>query len=1053
MRPLKLTMTAFGPYKGKESIDFTTLGKRNLFLITGPTGAGKTMIFDAISYALYGETSGEYRSENSMRCKNAEPEILSEVEFEFELKNVKYHMHRILKQEKLRIRGEGFTEQNPTAELTIEGIKRPITGVRNVNQKIEEIIGLNIKQFKQIMMIPQGEFRKLLMSDSEERTQILKNIFRTSLFGLLQDKLNDDKNEMSRKIKELQSIRDNEITKIEIENENINDAELVGLIDAVDKNATLILNKVKENIISDELKSKNLHINYVELNELVGKLIEEKTRAEENNNRIKKYIEVEDKIMKLNAQNNEIINLKGKLIFIESASKIIPIEESLVQKKDEIRKSFAAMRLLEVNIKNQRVLNVEKVKVKEALDSLENNQYIEKLVKEAIQLNSFTIKVSEAKKLNVEIYELENKEKELNEKMVSLNKIHINLNQDKTEIEYFIEKNNDINEKLLQNEVEIEKLKLKEQNLIQFLSDKHMTDNQIIQIKGEEKDFLQEQFILEKNEFEYKNKKKIYHLNQAAILAEELNQGEPCPVCGSIDHVHLAVFIDGHVNKEELENIEKKVEKLKSDLTLYEIQISTKKQRLEHEVKLLKERFTEFNEIEITSEKSEDLNYIEKLIKNKAEDIRNKLIELEKSHDKLIEISEEQKKRVLKLDILKNQIKDSENNKSNIQIEMNSLIIDLEKKKATCNALLGNIPKEYHEIDQLNKKIETVEKQKSIAIKEREDGNKEYQKSKEKLIEMESQFSQMSADFEIQKSREEQISNSLETALLKYGFGEEHGYDESKKEIYKIEEIRKSIEDYNKERHTAMEVFNSLKDEIKDFTIKNIEELENENNKVKAERDKLNELISNHENRIKNNKKQVRNIQRIMEELSEDEEKYRTLGQLASVINGKNLKNITFERFILSNYLNDVLSVANHRFRKMTSSRYELRISDSLEDRRKSGGLDLEVTDSFTGVPRSVKTLSGGESFKASLAMALGLAEIVQSYAGGIQLDTVFIDEGFGTLDQDSLDSAINCLIDLQDTGRLVGIISHVQELKERIKSQLIVEADQNGSRTKFVIN
>lgn len=242
--------------------------------------------------------------------------------------------------------------------------------------------------------------------------------------------------------------------------------------------------------------------------------------------------------------------------------------------------------------------------------------------------------------------------------------------------------------------------------------------------------------------------------------------------------------------------------------------------------------------------------------------------------------------------------------------------------------------------------------------------------------------------------------------------------------------------------------------ELQEFEEKTLYDLSLLDDKIKAleeKEGKLNQEISDINKWISQHESIINQVAQIRKDILKSEQDYKVLAHLSDVINGKNAKNINLERFVQATYLEDILEVANSRLLKMTNNRYLLKIGQDVMDRRSGSGLDLEVDDSFTGQARSVKTLSGGESFKASLALALALAEVVQAYAGGIQLDTVFIDEGFGTLDQESLDSAINCLVDLQDSGRLVGIISHVSELKERIQTQLLVKPGDAGSTTEFI--
>jgi exonuclease SbcC len=283
------------------------------------------------------------------------------------------------------------------------------------------------------------------------------------------------------------------------------------------------------------------------------------------------------------------------------------------------------------------------------------------------------------------------------------------------------------------------------------------------------------------------------------------------------------------------------------------------------------------------------------------------------------------------------------------------------------------------------------------------------------------------------------------------GFESVEAYELGKLSDENVLAKQKQVEAYTKEKSALISQKEQLEKESKQLQVVDIEVYEKRLYQRKEDRVKLDETFNQKKYRYEHNQKILELVGSYQSQIGEKEAKYAVLGNLAQVAQGNNPLRISFERYVLAAFLEDVLTAANMRLTKMTFGRYSLHRSDDLERKNRQSGLELQVFDNYTGKMRHVKTLSGGESFKTSLAMALGLSDVVQSYTGGIQLDTMFVDEGFGTLDQESLDSAINCLVDLQKRGRLIGIISHVQELKERIESRLEIYSTQTGSRTEFV--
>jgi exonuclease SbcC len=579
-------------------------------------------------------------------------------------------------------------------------------------------------------------------------------------------------------------------------------------------------------------------------------------------------------------------------------------------------------------------------------------------------------------------------------------------------------------------------------DLNKLIEDKNKREASLL--RGKDKKLAQKQKVQEEKE-NYLRIKKVWHMNQAALIASELEEGQACPVCGATEHVSLATLPEDHITEEALQaaeniynktkdeyyDIESKIKSLKAVIDQFDEQVNRKKQALINEGIL---------------KTSDDLLA---LIKNHEDQMASMRITYDKIRADLKALNYDETQ-VLSIDAEKetlfNKLKETEDQLMDLQLSM-------KEEASVKKTLLIEIPEDLREEALLNRKIAKINERYKQMQDQKNEAEKEYKSQSDLTIGLDSKHEQAKVSLMAMDGHLKNDEVSFNRALEEAGFSDVENYRSFKDQVKNREIIHLQISDFDKEYHTRKETVSKESHAVKDLKLVDIEIFDEKLVGIQSQENDLNQKINRIEGRIKNNQKQIERAKKISEDISEVEEKYKVMGHLSDVLNGQNQKKLTFERFILATYLSDVIEVANQRLHLMTNNRYTLKISQSVMDKRSSSGLDLEVFDAYTGVDRSVKTLSGGESFKASLAMALALAEVVQAYAGGIQLDTVFIDEGFGTLDQESLDSAINCLIALQDSGRLVGIISHVQELKERIRTQLVVEMDDQRSYTHFQLD
>lgn len=1100
MKPIRLTMTAFGPYAGKEVIDFEQLENQHLFLITGPTGAGKTSIFDAISYALYGETSGEDRPENSMRCDNALEDILTEVVLVFELRGKRYTIERTPKQLKPKVRGDGFTEHAPEATLWEQGIERPITGVVQVRKTVEDLLGLEINQFKQIMMIPQGEFRKLLMAKSDERADILKHIFKTHFFSVLQKAFNEEKQLLKGQLDQFEKERASAISKLiisdvqigdedqedgqerqiletymgEIENDGISQkailnetvATLRGLLDEERYDYDLIQKHMVILIEEDIIQLEKSRFGLEAIKRKMRTAIEKKSQMETQNAKIARLKQLKETLEKLRDKSESMAALEKEIQQIQSAKNTMPYvtqyDDSLLQLEE--RQKDVTLKVDQKKFAEEAFENVSKAYT--ILFDDHHQEKIKTMSEQVLTLQRFEKQVLEAEAQKKKCLKEKEAIKTLDKLVVKEKDALKAFNLDITKYEEALERLQTVPEKRerIQHQIMTNEKQVKacQESFKQYQSLDQMLNKYATVLQS----YTDVEREAKAKEVRYLKCKQQFHLNQAAMLAETLEEGLPCPVCGAENHPVKASYSGEKVTEETLKEMTSNYQEAVEKSGQYRTRIATTREKVSYELTSFAKAL---DEIDIQMVEGAKWLSVETLDGDSIAPLRSWLSteclpalnhkrtafnEAEKALKETYSGLEEQLKTRLSLQEELPKIKERKINAEKALNEASeayqAALAAYAKSEATYEALQRDIPDEMRSLSALHTRLEQCKKEKNTLLDDQVQVKEKYEKAQKKQTIAKTELKASEKALDLAKEQVLKSKKALDDVLVEQGLNQIEVYNAFKKKITELERYQKILTEYTQQLHTNKEQVKALDLELDEKETQALEPIEAMIKDLGDVEKGLESRINTIDYRIKHNRSQLNSFRVTTEKMGKDEERYRVVGHLADIISGRNQKNITFERFILSTYLKDILEVANFRLGKMTNHRYRLRLSETVLDRRQGAGLDLEVMDSYTGMPRSVKTLSGGESFKASLAMALGLADVVQASAGGIQLDTVFIDEGFGTLDQESLDSAINCLIELQDAGRLVGIISHVQELKERIKTQLVVEADERGSRTSF---
>lgn len=1044
MRPLKLIMSAFGPYAEEESIDFQVLKDKKIFLITGPTGAGKTTIFDGICYAIYGRASGDERESENFRSDFAEDDRLTFVELWFQVSGKEYYIKRIPQQRKKKSRGEGYTEQKSDAELLLPDGK-VISGVNDVKDKINEIFGISYEQFKQIVMIPQGEFRELLSANSKERETIFRKVFGTYAFLRVQELLDNKAKEIAISIKSFREQRDTNIKNLQCgDNE-----EFASLKEAKDLNITEILKHGEEKILEDEAIRKEVANKINVLDEEIKSFQKQMAQAIENNKKFQDKEILEKRKVSLEEKqdfyyNEEYVlnkarkamSIKGKEDYYHNRDNNKEKRlEALKESDNKLQTSYEMLIKIQDNLKVQEGKEEDRKKLSAKITELKKDidkvkQYEEKNRSiEEVKNNLTESKLNKDKKIEL-IENIKN----------NINFISENLDELKNTAPKLVEKNNELKEK--------EEIKNKLDKL-------HTEDNKLTAIRNKyircKDEFLKLEISYKDIKVKYEHMDETFKKGQAGILAQKLEENTPCPVCGALHHPYPAVMVEGVPTEEDLKKIKNVYEEKNKKYNEYLIELKGYKTQgiaqkevvdtIKHELKgVISKDIKDVEKEELTTFVTSERNLLNKHI----EEIKLEILHLEQCQKQLKLDTE-------KLKVLKEKLITEEESLKELEKVYLQAYGLFERESEIIKRLKKDMPLGINTLKDLRLEINNLENKLNILEEAYKEAQAANSKANADYAAANADKAVKDKDYEISKLELKEALKDFEEAIKIYSFENKEDYEKHKLKEEEINSMDKAIKDYNEELKSIRDRFEEVLKSLENIEIVDVALIEEKEKEVKEKRRVLLEEDKLLFSRVDNNKKLLKEIIKTQEEISDKEESYLTIGELARVAKGDNKEKVSFERYVLAAYFDDIIEAANMRLQKMTSGRYLL---SRIKERGKGNaqqGLELEVYDNYTGKARHVKTLSGGESFKASLSMALGLADVVQSYAGGISLETMFVDEGFGTLDPESLDNAISCLIDLQSSGRLVGIISHVPELKERIDARLEITPGMQGSHAEFM--
>ncbi|TYU98902.1 SMC family ATPase [Listeria monocytogenes] len=1019
MRPIKLTMQAFGAYAKKEVIDFEKLGTEQIFVISGKTGAGKSTIFDAISFAIFGKANTFDRESFSMRSHFATDKEITEVTLAFRLKDKIYQISRIPQQEIAKQRGNGTTTSPQKAELyelINDEMKLLASSVRDVNTKMEELIQLNVDQFRQILMIPQGEFRELLVSDSKEKEVILQRLAHTVYYEKVENLLWEKQKqaeilvvEARKKVAELAELSlpgvevsgktTSEISVLQaeaIQSEQMILTELENKLSIIRKQTSEAVEKVtlaKEQLLDWQ--------NLDKYTEEIATLEIEKDFYQA----IEVRLEAAKRASNLRSQDALCIRLKEQLETAEQTEKQVAFEA------EEVKVQFS-------HVKKQK----EALAEKEA--ELEINKrtlfQLEEMEPKILELEMISIQKRRAelewKEATTLLEEIVNSEQKIIAELQSVESRLVEINQAELTYLEVINKRTTV-EAIIEKEQELVSKRMK---MVAWDSEKQKEEQKLVQLLAEKAEI---ETTIEQEETKLQKE-------QAATIAAHLHDGEACPVCGSDSHPALAKFGET-ANLETLEVAKGKLHEKLLAITTTEKTISQLEWQLNE--------WADIKELSLT-EVQQTLTENIQLANNLAEQIAQ--LQAKVAQKETIQAT---------LESLNNKQNETITEKNKVALEVEKLHQQVQMVSGKLSYLEQSIPTEFRDKVVFESKKKELSEKIEAHIKQANQVDALFRQTEKETTRLESTL-QSAQKTTVDAKEALQVQREIFKEAMKQN--DFLSYDAYKQAFMSAEEQKiqeEKVADYERKRHLAVSRQADLKEKLQNKQKPNIEQLEFIMKEKQLELSQSEENTMKQREFVSKRKELVENYQNSIQTVEQAEENYADIGLLADAARGKNARRLTFERYILAMFLDTIIHRANHRLSKMTSGRFELQRKMEKAKGNVQSGLELEVFDEYTGLTRHVKTLSGGESFKTSLALALSLAEVVQEMAGGISLETMFIDEGFGTLDPESLEAAVECLLETQENGRLVGIISHVPELKERISARLEVTATNHGSTTKFI--
>ena len=1034
MQPKSLQMKNFGPFID-EKLDFSQLQAGGLFLISGKTGAGKTTIFDGMTFALFGETSGNLRSGKEMRSMFASPTEETSVTFTFEHQRFTYQIQRKPEQTLAKKRGDGVTNQTAKVQLTIFDAdgkeKKQISKRTEVDAFIKDLLQLDAKQFFQIMMLPQGEFRNFLIASSNEKERVLRNLFGTEMYQQFNEWLKEQVKAQSRKLEHQQLVASQIMERFEWEEEQ----EVLTVAECL------------------TLWGQDLEKQQIQLQQLLQRkdqTMQEMKAAQEAFYRAKEIenarIErqgLQEKARELHAKKTEIAQKKAQLNQLVWA---LEHQEIMQQKEERVKEAQQAAQ--QINETKQQLQEIQQQQIswqdqRSLIDGIKKKQEAASQKVQRIQQQ-----IPLAQRTQAQQEEVAQLEKAAQQQTIELTKINQAQASAKTQAQHLAEEIDTL------RGFQAEAVKLVEtQAHVEKWQQAKMLFHEAEQKAGEQQQ-IHSELVLEQQQLTasllelQKTLKQETSQNarmQIARLRLLLEENEPCPVCGSLDHPNTQEHTTYRI--EDIIASEQRLEQTQENLTKIQQQVSAN-QTLQEQATL---RISEWQATSAAAQMQVELAWtavqqafaaLQPIENQEAITEETTVAELKKrqsfNQQKAASYEEAQKKHQAVNEQLatfnesyqqvSEQVKKAQEARQLAEGKLASLQEQL--AGATYEQLQADLAETNGLLMEYSQQIEA-------------DARQEAQINEQQAI-LSEKLKNLQQFFEEKQAAKTKAEQRLTQRLQEAGMTEETMRDLIA-QAPQTTVLSEEIKTYEQETAFVQQRLALLDAQLKEQATIDLNQLETAYLQLQTVMEELQQETVRKQEKVNGNQRLFDELQVIYQQNVEELAQLGQLQQLAETINGENVKKTSLERYVLQQFLTEILEVANERLARLTRGRYQFELADKVGSYRSSTGLEIDIYDDNAGQVRRAHTLSGGESFIAALALAISLADVIQQRAGGIEIEALFIDEGFGSLDEESLEMAMEALEMIENEGRMIGIISHVRELRARILQQVFVETNGSG--------
>jgi exonuclease SbcC len=1014
MKPLRLSLEAFGPYAEKQELDFADLGDQAFFLIHGPTGAGKTSILDGISYALYGETSGGLREIRDLRSHFAAPETATRVVFDFALGVRRYRVERLPEQAVLKQRGAGTRKQPTTANLweLTNGAEVPLATEKptQVDARVAELIGFKASQFRQVVLLPQGRFQEFMLAGSAERQAILQTLFQTARYAHLTEALVEEERAVKESMRATQSDQRQRLTQAGVKTLE----ELPPLLQAAaDGEAALAARQTEAGIqleaasaqfaagtrAVERLAERAAALADLERLRGLSRLMDARRTELDRGRRAATVVPVaqrlEEILARLAVEETEETRLAAALESLEQA--LARTEAELAEalqhevRRDELRRTIQRLKELEPKLE---ALETTRREAREA--ALGRGQH-EDLAEEQKQ-------------------RLEDARQELTRQRLNLQEARTLAAQEsgREGLLYLVRKRRTQREELERSQEEMRRA----EGALEAAQETQLEAQKTVQAARERHRAMQERRLMA----------------HAARLAKSLEAGCPCPVCGSEAHPHPA---QPSVDLPDEQDVRLAMEAQEdAETVLARAQDATASRRAALEMAQARRQDLVQALGEHANVSLEALVAIETRHRDDLERSRGAVASMP-SAERQLTLAEEARNRMESKLAATNQ-------------RLSELMMQEAGAKARMQLLEEELLQELRAPGALSTKRKEAEAEFEASMAHLAEARAAREPAQAAVLEGRSALRTHRALLEATRTESWNRNGAFEDALTEAHFHGRADFELAQRTPEEMTALAHALDTHGAEEAAATDRAARATALAEGLTLPDLASLQAERDEAQTRFAQAAETLGRAQAEHTALRALEHELTRLSKTMEDQDRRYRAMANLARVARGDDGDRVSFERYVQGAILDDVLVSASARLRRMSKQRYGLRRAAASSDQRKAGGLQLEITDTHTGRARAVSSLSGGEGFQASLALALGLSDVVQRHAGGIRLDTVFIDEGFGSLDSEALDLALQTLEELNQGGRLVGLISHLEDVKARIPARLEVIPGPGGSHARF---